>query len=243
VLLKESHAQIIVVEARQLTDTTRGIYGSADLNFNFTSNTTNTLSGGLGSELYYAWKKNRIISMNQYNVILNVDEAANAPVNQGYQHIRFTHDFNYKYTGALFGQIQTNPVLRIRERILIGVRPRFNIQPYGKNALLIGTMIMYEYEDELDTAVFHRDFRASVYLFYKIRFGENVQLNSITYYQPRVDDFNDFRISTSLDFSISVNKKINWVIKSNLLYDAFPVMDPNIPNLTYMIQNGLRVNF
>lgn len=236
-------SQIIVVEARQLTDTVRGFSGNVDLNFNFNSNTTNSLSGGLGSEIYYSWKKNRVISMNKYNVLLNVDDAENAAVNQGYQHLRYTYDFNLKLTGALFSQIQTNPVLRINRRILLGGGPRFNVQPYSNNSLMLGTMLMYEYEEELDTAIVHSDIRASIYLFYKIKFSENARANSVTYYQPRLDKLNDYRVSTTFDFSIAINEKINWMIVGNLLYDAFPVFDPTIPNLTYSIQNGLNFRF
>ncbi|MEQ8360649.1 MAG: DUF481 domain-containing protein [Cytophagales bacterium] len=239
----EIKAQIIVVEARQLTDTASGFSGNVDLNFNFNSNTTKSLSGGLGSEMYYAWKKNRLISINKYNALLNIDDAENAAVNQGYQHLRYTYDFNYKYTGALFSQIQTNPVLRIQQRFLLGGGPRFNVQPYGVNSLMFGTMLMYEYEKELDTAIVHSDVRASIYLFYKIKLGKNLSANSVTYYQPRIDQLNDFRISTSIDFSVSINDKINWMLLSNLLYDSFPVSDPGIPNLTYSIQNALNFKF
>lgn len=231
------------MEARQLTDTARGFSGNVDLNFNFVSNTTQSLSGGLGSEVYYSWKKNKIISINKYNALLNINDAGNAAVNQGYQHLRYTYDFSYKLTGALFSQIQTNPVLRIDRRLLFGGGPRFRMQPYGKNSLMLGTMLMYEYEKELDTAIIHNDVRASIYLYYKVKIGENARANSVTYFQPRLDKFTDYRVSTTFDFSIAISEKIKWMIVANLLYDAFPVFDPAIPNLTYSIQNGLNFNF
>lgn len=236
-------SQIIIVEAKNLTDTTRGTAGTVHLNFNINTNTVTTLSGGGGSEIHHLWRKNRLISLNQYNVILNVDEARNAAVNQGYQHLRYTYDFNYYFTGAVFSQIQTNPVLRIKTRLLNGGGPRFNLQPYGTNSLLLGTMLMHEYEEELDTAVVHNDLRLSLYLFYKIKIAENVRINSVTYYQPRVDYFDDFRVSTTLNLDFAISSKFGWNVNFNLLYDAFPVFDPAIPNLTYAIKNSLTYRF
>jgi hypothetical protein len=176
-------------------------------------------------------------------VILNVDEAQNAAVNQGYQHLRFSRDINYFLTLSYFSQIQTNPVLRIKTRVLNGAGPRFNLQPYGKNSVMIGSMLMHEYEEELDTAIYHSDFRASIFVFYKMKIAENVNVNSITYFQPRLDYFEDFRVSSTLDVTLFINQKINWSVSFNLLYDAFPVFDKNIPNLTYSFRNGLSYKF
>jgi hypothetical protein len=235
--------QIIVVEARQLTDTARGLNGNVSLNFNFNSNIVKVLSGGLSSEVSYGWRRNKFISLNNYNVILDVNETQNAAVNQGYQHLRYTHDFNYFLTSAVFAQIQNNPVLRIKERILIGAGPRFNIQPYGTNRLLVGTMLMYEYEDEIDTSAFHRDVRASIFLNYRASISEGVQAGAVTYYQPRLKMLRDFRVSGSFDLSFKVKKNLAWLVLFNMVYDEFPVVDPNIPNLTYSLTNNLTWTF
>lgn len=236
-------AQIIVVEANNLTDTVRGIHGNFNLNFNVNANTATTLSGGTGSEFHYRWKKNRLLSINDYSVILDVAKTRDAAVNQGYQHLRYTYDFNYFLTGATFAQIQANPVLRIDRRLLAGGGPRFNIQPYGRNQLLVGTMLMYEYEEELDTSAIHNDVRASIFIYYKLFIGENLKINSVTYYQPRVDLLRDFRVSNSLNIIVGLTNRIRWILNFNLLYDAFPVIDPSIPNLTYSIRNGLNIKF
>ena len=102
---------------------------------------------------------------------------------------------------------------------------------------------MYEYEKASDITEnrIHKDFRASTYLSFSIYPTETIGIISTSYYQPRLDALNDYRLSstTSILFRIIENLAFKTTFIYN--YDAYPVV--TIPKSQYELTNGLLFTF
>jgi hypothetical protein len=112
-----------------------------------------------------------------------------------------------------------------------------------KNRLTLGVSGMFEYEEEKDTTIVHNDFRLSNYLSFEKEFNKIVTGSLICYYQPIAYNFSDYRISSGLNINIKVSEHFGFNMEASLVYDAQPVIDEDITNLTYSISNGISYQF
>ncbi|MEM1137366.1 MAG: DUF481 domain-containing protein, partial [Bacteroidota bacterium] len=142
-----------------------------------------------------------------------------------------------------FTQLQFDQILRIQRRWLLGTGLRFDLRSSPSDEVHLGISYMYEYEQEKDTSVFHRDSRLSSYLSVKKKFSEHVSLSMISYYQPRFDLFSDYRLSLGTGLGFKIAENLSFVLNINLTYDAKPVIDEEINSLTYNIRNGISFKF
>jgi hypothetical protein len=81
------------------------------------------------------------------------------------------------------------------------------------------------YEDEqtsADQIINNQHHRLSAYLSGGINLNEHVGLNNTTYFQPRVDIWSDFRISTVTQFFARVSTQLSFNINFSLVYDSRP---------------------
>ena len=100
---------------------------------------------------------------------------------------------------------------------------------------------MYEYEKtseiNISQFVFHR---MSSYLSMSLKLPNKLgELVSVSYYQPRLDMFNDYRISNQTSLSFNLTSKILFSNTLNLVYDSEPPVDINRLNLNFT--NGIKI--
>jgi hypothetical protein len=93
----------------------------------------------------------------------------------------------------------------------------------------------------VDNITIEKNHRLSTYVSLSMFPRDNVSISTTTYFQPKINDFSDFRISTDNKLGIGINSKIKLNILFHLSYDALPPLD--VPKLTYAFQNGFEVNF
>ena len=237
-----SYAQIVMVEGRRLDDSL-GWHGAVTLQLYNTKNTERVYTLGGGSVMQYQQGDHRFLSLNNIRIIRNVDDENPNKENNGYQHFRYNYAIDSFWTVEAFSQAQFDQVLRIDFRGLLGGGVRMNLIKQEKNRLTLGVSGMLEYEEEKDTTVVHNDFRMSTYLSYERDFTDAISLSLISYYQPRVDDFTDYRVSGGFNFNWQFNQSFSYNINASLVYDAQPVVDEDIPKLTYSISNGISYRF
>lgn len=235
-------AQIVNIESSRLEADSAGIQGEFNIFYNFTKNTQSISQFKASSALQYRWKKNIIMPIGNANLIFsrNTDLVFN-----GFGHLRYNRIINPWLTAEAFSQAQFDRVLLIKLRWLTGVGPRFKLFKGEKGGLFLGTLAMYEYEEEKETGFIRRDWRASVYLSAQLEVNDNFTIAHITYYQPLFTDASDFRVSTSTSFEFGITRALTFKSSFNLSYDSNPVQTPeqDIVNLTYSISNGLSVRF
>ncbi len=240
---KGSQAQIVAVKNNDISEDTVGWQLALNIDFYTTKNTNTLYASNAGSFLQYKKGKHRIVSMNNYDVILSNSQGETSGENRAYQHIRYNYLWKEKIVWEAFSQIQYDEILRIQKRLLLGTGPRFNLMKKEKSDIHLGVAYMYEYEQELDTAVFHRDHRISSFLSADKTFENGHSISTIGYYQPVIDNFSDFRVSLGFRLALKIASNLAFNFNVNLNYDAQPVIDEDIPSLTYNIRNGLSISF
>ena len=130
---------------------------------------------------------------------------------------------------------------RIDLRTLIGAGPRFRIHDDDTLNLYIGILYMYEYENIGDSTAFLTAHRNSSYLSLNYFVNDIFSISHISYYQPNILDFADFRISTETALNIYLTQRFTLRIIYNLLYDSRQV--EGLPNQYHTLKNSLGVRF
>lgn len=239
----DTHAQIVAVKSNDVNEDSTGWHLTFNVDFYTTKNTNTIYASNAGSYIQYKTGKHRFISMNEYDVILNNGREGASGENRAYQHLRYNYLLKEKFAWEAFSQIQFDEILRIKRRLLLGTGPRFNILKQENSDIHLGVAYMYEYEQELDTTVFHRDHRISSFLSVDKIFENGHSISTIGYYQPVINDFSDYRVSLGFRLALQIATNLSFNFNINLNYDAKPVIDENIPSLTYSIRNGISISF
>lgn len=235
-------AQIVNIESSRIEQDSAGVQGEFNVFYNFTKNTQSISQFKASSALQFRWKKNIIMPIGNANLIFSKKTDL---VFNGFGHLRYNRILNKWLTGEAFSQAQFDRVLLIKLRWLTGAGPRFKLYKDEKAGLFLGTLAMYEYEEEKETGIIRRDWRASIYLSARWELTDNFTIAHITYYQPLFAEPSDFRVSTSTSLEFGITKALTFKSAFNLMYDSNPVetAEQDIVNLTYSISNGLSVSF
>lgn len=234
-----STSQILNVESlRKVTDTS-GFSGSTSLYFSLKRNKNDFFSISNDIHLQYKMKKNLFLFKNQIN--FQKIEGDNF-TNNGISHLRYNYKFRPRIALEVFAQGQYNKVSKIDFRGLFGIGPRFKLSSNSeKYKIYLGTLIMYEYEELSDGSPIQRNFRGSNYLSFSLYPTDRVTLVSTTYYQPKLSDFSDYRISSQSSLLIDLYKSLAFKTSYTFTFNANPAFD--IPNSQYNLTSGLSYSF
>ncbi len=233
-------AQIVNVESlRKVTDTVKWS-GFVSLDVSLIKNKNDIFKIVNRTHVQYSTERHLVLLIND----LNLQQLASQKfVNRGIQHLRYNYKFHPRITWEAFVQTQYDPVSNISFRGLAGTGPRFKILPSEKHRFYLGTLLMYEYEktEEFDERVTQSDFRGSMYASVNFYPSNQVSIISTTYYQPRIDAFNDYRISNETSLVFTIFKDLGFKSTFSLLFDSFPAA--GIPETQYEWTNGLAYSF
>lgn len=233
-----SLAQIVNVESKRPGSTEDGWHGNLTLNANFTRNTKDILSYGLKNTTQYQKGKHRLLFLADLN---RVRAGGDDFVDGGYEHIRYNRSLGQKERWALeaFQQAQFNSIQKIEFRHLAGAGLRWNMVERDSLKLSAGTLPMYEYE-ELTGGDIERNFRQSTYFLFYAQW-KGIEFQTINYYQPKVNDFNDFRWSGKTSLEFGVLTWLRYMLTFDVLYDSR--VPEGVPDLVFTLKNGLGVEF
>ena len=165
-------------------------------------------------------------------------------VNRGTQHLRYNRKITKKTKLEAFAQTQYDAISQIDIRLLVGLGPRFKLSNNDSiYRIYLGTLIMYEHEKTtIPTGKEIQDnYRGSCYLSLNFYPTTTIKIVSTTYYQPKLDAFNDYRLSSGTSVEFKIVEKLSFTTNFNYSYDAFPVKD--IPKAQYELTNGLKYEF
>lgn len=232
-------AQIVNIEDRRnsVLDTA-GWSGLVDLRFNLIENGKTIISTRSTARVDFIKGRHHFFSISQYN-FGRVEDAAF--VEDGFQHFRYNYHWKPRLTWEVFTQLQYNEKINLRLRWLIGTGPRFALLETGKNKIFLGTLYLYEYNEEFLTneqKVFSREHRLSAYLSFILKPNPALSFSGTTYFQPSLDDF---RIASQYTLNFKVLKSISFSTSFGLIYDSSPPGE--VVNLIYNLTNGIRWTF
>ncbi|WP_197052645.1 DUF481 domain-containing protein [Psychroserpens sp. Hel_I_66] len=165
-------------------------------------------------------------------------------VNRGTQHLRYNRKLTDLVKWEAFAQAQYDAVSQIDFRGLLGTGPRFKLFKNDNYRFYLGTLIMYEYE-KASNVISDRtqnDVRGSAYLSFSLYPTETISIISTSYYQPKLDVFNDYRLSSNTSLLFEVFKNLAFKTTFNYFYDAVPVSS-EIPKTQFELTNGLIYSF
>lgn len=232
-------AQILNVESlRKVTDTS-GFSGNTNVSFALKRNINNFIT--LSNQIHVQYKMNKHLVLFKNDIGFQKIEGENFE-NSGIQHLRYNYKVNPVVTWEAFGQSQYNKVSKIDFRGLLGTGPRFKVVAKDNYRVYLGTLAMYEYE-EVDDGItgIQQDVRGSTYISCSLYPLENISFVSTTYYQPKLNAFSDYRISSQSSLVLAVYKNVGLKLSYTFTYDAFPAI--GIPNSQYDFTTGINYSF
>lgn len=230
-------AQIVRIENDQNSSDTNRWSGSADLSIYSVKNNFQFFKLASGSQLKYSKNKTTFLSINELRLFFASQDDLE---NRGFQHFRFQRRLDSVFTWEAFTQLQFDQVLKIKLRQLNGIGPRVQLYRKTKSKVFLGLHYMFEYEKEYDTEIVNRDHRLSSHFAFS-RTLKKSSIHCIMYFQPKIDDLKDYRVSGSTTYSIELRKQVLFNIRGELAYDSNPVM--GVENLTYTFLNGFGLVF
>ena len=230
--------QIVNIEQfRSSTDTSRWSF-TEQFNFGLLQNTQRLMSFNNSSGLQFQHTKFRSIFLTNFS-FSSTDN--NDIERSGFLHLRFENSISKYWSFEYFGQAQMDVPLKINQRYLLGGGLRASLRMRKKLSFYTGHLLMLEYDEEIETAIEHKDMRLSSYLNLNWHPSQDFTCLLIAYYQPRLDKFSDYRISFQGQLSFKIWKSLSFNFNAQYAFDAFPVALPNIPQQTYKLSNGISL--
>ncbi|WP_066220503.1 DUF481 domain-containing protein [Formosa haliotis] len=233
-------AQILNVENLRVDSDTTGFSGGAELNINFIKNTRNIFT--LNTSLFAQYQNKKHLYLLIGNVDFKTIDEEDI-INKGTFHLRYNYETGPVLILEAFIQAHSDAISNIDERHLVGAGPRFRLVDKPKKKLFLGTLLMYEYEKERGdiTPRYHNDVRFSGYLTFDYHFLSILSFKTTTFYQPVVNELNDYRLNTYNTFSVEIIKNLQLNISYILQFDTRPV--EGIPTTQFQLLNGISYTF
>lgn len=233
------HGQIINVENARMQSDTTGWMGSAGALLSLTKNTEEIFLVQLNAHLQYKTQKDLFLILGNYGFLSGSSQNL---INNSFIHLRYNRKLNKILRLEFFTQILQNPVTKIDYRILTGAGPRFKLAENKKFRLYAASLVMHEYERELnEEKTIHNDMRSSSYISFSFQPNENTEMVNTVFYQPLFSYLNDYRILDQFKFSVKAGKKLALNFNVNYLYDNKPVV--GVPRINYTVSTGIEYDF
>lgn len=235
-----TYSQVINVETmRKVTDSAKWT-GSVSLDVNLIKNTNSIFKVANKALVQFNNKKELWLFINELNFQKLEGESF---VNKGTQHLRYNHRISKKIKMEAFLQAQYDAISEIDFRGLAGLGPRFKLNDNDDYRFYLGTLVMYEYEKASDIVEdrIQKDIRGSAYFSFSLYPTKNLTIISTSYYQPKLSDFEDFRMATETSVLFRIFETLAFKTTLNYNFDAFPVS--TIPKTQYELTNGLLYTF
>jgi hypothetical protein len=238
-----SHAQLVNIEnMRMHTDSVRRA-GNAFMSIAYNDNNKVQVFSMKGAvALQLKGKTYKDIFMMLGNTGINRVNAQNV-VNAAFLHLRYNRVLSKVVRWEVFSQIQTNKLLDLGTRWLTGTGPRFKILNRKKIISYLGSLYMFEYEEVVgEFPEMNEDHRLSSYLTFTMHLPDiHAEFVSTAYLQPKLNDFDDHRVTLQSGLTFQLSKKFRWTTTFSFLYDSEP---PNkIAGKAFSIDQGFRYDF
>ena len=246
--VNDSFSQLVNIEKRR-NRTTDTLIGSIGISANFLKNTKDVrnIKGNFALERS---KNNHIFLLYAELAYSNVDGVD--IVNNGYQHLRYNYSFETPgfLTLELFVQNQYNSIKLLEHRNLVGGGTRLRIFNNDKIYLYFSPLFMYEREVLSDgKSTINERFKGDFYITTGIQINPVFSIKHVTYYQPWISDFSEFRVFSETGFAFNAFKRLTFSLNYQFSYDSNPPVDYNldeptaIPNLFYTLKNVITFKF
>ena len=225
-------SQIINIETKKESNE-KVFSGLIELAFDYNKSTE--IDWEFINSTYLRWDSDfmTILLINE----IDLDRAGDKDfANDGFQHLRISYHINDNLAIESFIQNQHDLVHNIENRQLAGLGLRKTFLKSG----IIGFSTFYEHEELVDKLI-NDAFRLSIYNRLIFNIFKKVEFSNVLYFQPKVEDFTDYRLALGATLSIPISEKLFFTNSLNLSHDSSPAID--IPNTNYQFVNSLKYKF
>lgn len=232
-------AQVVNIEKKRIGEDDEGFSGKIDLSAGITETENQIIQGKNNIKLQYKKNQHTFLLFNNISLIKADEQKL---INDGFQHVRYNYELEkIPITWETFTQNQYNTVKLLKRRILTGAGPRFRILNNDTISFFVGPLVMYENEILTDDSTTFETIRMSNYLSFAVNLSKTLSFNHITYYQPDLSNFNDYRISSETSFKLFFTRKLAFSIVFNYTFDSKPPTDIN--KSFYSLSNTISYTF
>lgn len=241
-------AQVINTEKLRITPSDKKWTG--DVNFSFGLNQNNagqTINLSSKGRIVHQVKKNTWMLLGGYtqSKFYDIDSLVRTEKkfsNFQYLHLRYSRNLNQKWSYEAFTQEQWDSVQDLDIRILLGTGMRYAFTNKDKHKTFFGLSAMYEYEKNSpdDVEIIEQNARLSTYLSVGWAW-DNLSINHISYFQPLLTDWSDFRVNSETSLTVKLIKQFTFKNTFKLIYDASPPTD--VRRLQFRFNSGLGWEF
>lgn len=236
-----ANAQIVNIEDKRSGLDTIGWGGQLDLNGAYARNNNEVITLGAALRLDRRDRRGEWLLLTDYRLVKAGGQNA---LNAGFGHLRAGRDFAPGWRWESFTQLQYNERLRLKARWLLGTGVRRRLFVTRGSQAYLGVLYMYEYDEFTESRLFYRDHRLSNYFTLRTQLSPALYLAGTAYYQPRLPDFNDTRLSLVTNATLSVTSTLRFTTNLALTRDDRLNEDfPEVPATTLNWTNGLRFTF
>ena len=173
-------------------------------------------------------------------------EKGNPFVSQLFAHLRHVITTAQLLQFELFAQYDNNKQRLLLNRELAGGGVRLRLLTADDFKLRIGLAYMFEVEEyNLPASSFHEHLshtsRMSSYASFTSELKGNLSFVSITYFQPRLDKWRDYRLVSENALVINAGAVVDLYVKFNLRFDSRP--PDTIKKTDTMTKMGIAIKF
>ncbi len=229
------NGQVVNIENKRIYDDTTGWSGSFDGSVAAMQNRDLLFNFTFRPKVQYKTKKHYYLFLSD----LFYSKGTEVYANSGMAHFRYAYRIKGPWKWETYSQIQYNQLLDQRMRSLLGTGIRLKFFDKNGFKFFAGTSTFFEYEDIQSSTVVNQDFRWSNYVSWFIDPKTNFSFTGATYYQPRWDDFSDYRIMGQYAFLFKLTSRTDFKFEFTTFYDTRP--PENIRKWIFSSGVGLKI--
>ena len=220
-----------------------GFSGEINGSLNWRTGNVDLLIAKASALFTYQIGIHKLISSSQGEVGL---KGGDEFIERVFTHVRHQAQIGYGVTWETFLQVASDRFKRIAFRGLIGTGPRYDVIEGPAVGFAVGALYMFEREvlgdsDLNDSGLAENNHRLSAYITGKFVIDPMISLIHTTYYQPRLDAWGDFRISSETDLAFKLTSNLSLSVGFDLAYDSAPPLEVN--NLDTATSVSIGVSF
>ena len=168
--------------------------------------------------------------------------------NDGFVHLRGIVHITNRTTWELFLQKQYDEFIDLDSRDLAGTGIKYRlIEAVSKKDstnsvdVNISTGLMYEIESYNPDggSIDLYNWRSTSFLSIDWLIKNKLNVTSVIYYQPSINNFKDYRIAADSGLEFAIAKSVKFIFSLTYRYNNLPVTD--VKKFDFSIQNGIRI--
>ena len=216
---------IVNIEALRMEDTHSGWKRELEVSASKLEGNTKKSKFEWGGMLFHRQPQHESFLVYKYRYDLGA--TGKADVNKQMLHLRHAQDTHKQLAWEIYGQYQKNQFTRLSFRGLLGGGVRVRVHKSKPLVFFLGLGLFDSWETLSKNEVASDDgtveaWRLGSYLSFKWIIDENVHFTSITYYQPKIDQLNDFYLIEEMEIKLKINQFFSFAPYYSLSRNSRP---------------------